>query len=257
MLARLPPYALAMLSSYVHECCQLCGQTIDVKPKLDIGGVADHAPFCHIPLYHAPFYHAPLLCMYCHAQWAGRLPIFAMRDDGREIALYASAYYDVPLKQVMTAFKDKGDVSSLMVLYHLMRYVKRPQGVNADNAVLIPTPTTSSRLVERGFYPVLILTRYLSFLWQIPMWQGVARLDNVIHQRGLSRSDRLHNVKHDFYLTDPLPVRHAILVDDVVTTGSTLLAMANAIWAEHPTAKIHGVCALHGREGIHLPILDG
>lgn len=240
-----------MLSSYMHECCQLCGQAIDVRPKLEMRGVANHAHF-----YHAFFYHAPLLCVYCHARWADRLPIFAMRDDGREIALHASAYYDVPLKQVMTTFKDKGDVSSLMVLYHLMRYVRRPKGVNADNAVLIPTPTTGTRLVERGFYPVLILTRYLSFLWQIPIWQGVSRLDNAIHQRGLSRSDRLHNVKHDFYLIAPMPARHAILVDDVVTTGSTLLAMANAIWAEYPTAKIHGVCVLHGREGIHLPILD-
>ncbi|MBE9595782.1 ComF family protein [Moraxella lacunata] len=182
------------------------------------------------------------------------MPIFVIRDDKQEMPLYAAAYYEVPLKRVMTVFKDKANVSSLMVLYHLMRYVRRPQGVSADNAVLVPTPTTGTRLVERGFHPVLILTKYLSFLWQIPIWQGISRLDNAIHQRGLSRSDRLYNVKHDFYLTDPLPTRHAILVDDVVTTGSTLLAMANAIWAEHSTTKIHGVCALHGRDGIHLPV---
>lgn len=238
-----------MLASYIHECCQLCGQAIDVRADLKMEHATQHAPF-----YHAPFYRTPLLCIYCHAQWADRLPIFVIRDDKQEMPLYAAAYYEVPLKRVMTVFKDKANVSSLMVLYHLMKYVKRPQGINADNAVLIPTPTTDSRLVERGFYPVLILTRFLSFLWQIPIWQGISRLDNGIHQRGLSRGERLQNVKHDFYLTGTLPTRHAILVDDVVTTGSTLLAMANAIWSEHATAKVHAVCVLHGREGIHLTI---
>lgn len=100
---------------------------MDVRADLKMEHATQHAPF-----YHAPFYRTPLLCIYCHAQWADRLPIFIIRDDKQEVPLYAAAYYEVPLKRVMTVFKDKANVSSLMVLYHLMKYVKRPQGINAD-----------------------------------------------------------------------------------------------------------------------------
>lgn len=210
-----------------------------VSPKSVFGGIVNRAP---------------LLCHYCHQEWAQNMPVFAINTHDKQVPLHASAYYDTPLKQAMTAFKDKGETSSLMVFYHLLRFMEPPLAVGSTETVLVPTPTTRSRLTERGFNPVLILAKYLSFLWQIPIWQGIARLDNVVHQRGLSRSDRLHNVKHDFYLTDTLPSRHVILIDDVVTTGSTLMAMMDAIWSDHPNTKIHAVCALHGRPDIHLPV---
>lgn len=243
MRVLLPPYAFAILTAYLHECCQLCGQTVSIKPKSDFRGVLNHAP---------------LLCHHCHHQWVRELPTFVIgandNNDKKQLPLYTSSYYEKPLSQVMTAFKDKGEVSSLMVLYHLLRFTRPPLGLEGNHAVLIPTPTTKGRLLERGFNPVLILAKYLSFLWQIPIWQGVSRMDNAVHQRGLGRSDRLQNVKHDFYLTDTLSTRQVILMDDVVTTGSTLGAMAEVIWSEYPHTKIHAVCVLHGREDIHLPI---
>lgn len=196
---------------------------------------------------------SPLLCHHCHEAWVGRLPVFGIEVTDGYIPLYVVSYYDTPLKHVMSAFKDKGEVSALMVLYHLLRFIKLPPKLNATNTVLIPVPTTNGRLAERGFNPVGILTRYLSFLWQIPIWQGVGRIDNEIHQRGLGRDDRLNNVKDDFYVADTLSARHAILVDDVVTTGSTLSAMAHALTQNFPKTNIHAVCVLHGRADMHLP----
>lgn len=243
-IATLPPYALAMLASRVHGICQLCGQ-MATKTKdceyLSGGAVAKLLN------------HTPLLCQHCHKAWTSQLPTFIISTDTKPILLYVSAYYDTPLSHIMSAFKDKGNISALMVLYHLLRFIKLPSHLTHANSVLIPTPTTPSRLVERGFYPVLTIAKYLSFLWQIPLWQGIHRLDNTTHQRGLSRTDRLENVKGDFYLTDTPPTRHLILIDDVITTGSTLTAMANAIWADFPQTHIHAVGVLHGRADIHLP----
>lgn len=242
-IAKLPPHALALLTSYIHEICQLCGQVIVCAPSSPFLGILNRAP---------------LLCQSCHQSWVKMLPAFmATAKDNRRIPLYTSAYYDAPLKQVMTAFKDNGDVSALMTIYHLLRFMPLPvhlDRLDANEVVLVPTPTSSSRLVERGFYPVLMLAQYLSFLWRIPVWHGIQRLDNTVHQRGLSRSDRLENVKHDFYLVEMPPVRHLIFVDDVVTTGSTLTAMAEAVWRDFPNHHISAVCALHGRADIHLPI---
>lgn len=243
--ATLPPYVLAILMAYVHGICQLCQRAAVMEPKIGfevgtgrLSGILNRAP---------------LVCHHCHHQWVGRLPSFVVEVDDRRIPLHVSAYYDVPLKQVMSAFKDKGDILALMVLYHLLRFVHLPKHLTAANSVLVPTPTTPSRLSERGFYPVLVLTRYLSYLWQIPIWQGIHRTDNITHQRGLGRADRLHNVKNDFYLTDVPSACNLIFVDDVVTTGSTLSAMASAIWVDFPTVDIYAVGVLHGREDIHLP----
>lgn len=246
-IATLPPYALAMLASHVHGICQLCGQK---ATKIQ--------PHEHLPTraFAKLLNHAPLLCQHCHEAWADNLPTFVISTHHQPIPLYVSAHYGTPLSQIMSAFKDKGDVMALMVLYHLLRFVRLPAHLTHANSVLVPTPTTPSRLVERGFYPVLTIAKYLSFLWQIPLWQGIDRLDNATHQRGLNRTDRLNNVKDDFYLTDTPPARHLILVDDVITTGSTLTAMSRAVWADFPQTRIHAVGILHGRVGIHLPTLN-
>lgn len=241
-VVRLPPYTLAMLASYVHGTCQLCRQAI----------ITNQAIMADMPK--GVLYRAPLLCQHCHQAWVGNLPVFGIEVADSHIPLYVASHYDTPLKHVMSAFKDKGEVSALLVLYHLLRFIKLPPKLNATNTVLIPVPTTNSRLAERGFNPVGILTRYLSFLWQIPIWQGIGRIDNEVHQRGLGRDDRLNNVKEDFYVVEALPTRHVILVDDVVTTGSTLSAMTHALMQAFPKTAISAVCVLHGRKDMHLPI---
>lgn len=222
---KFPPHVLAASYQRFLGDCHLCGQ-----PKKS--GV--------------------LICNYCHQQLQ-RVPILKIDD---KLPLIVGGFYDVPFNRVMSAYKDHEDLSALMVLYHLLCWLPRPKGLTAQTAIIIPTPTTKSRLIKRGFNPVLVLAKFLAYHWQIPLWQGVLREDNQIHQRGLSRSQRLKNVQEDFYLAETIPkVRHAILFDDVVTTGATLQAIAKVVQEHNPKIHTVGFAVLHGKPGIHLPFL--
>lgn len=239
-VVKLPPHILAVLATRVHELCHLCGRyieypvaTVSINKRLNVA----------------------LICAYCHQHLSHNLPIYSIKHPKADIPLYAASYYQPPLNRVMAMYKDYGGVSALMVLYHLLAVLPRPK-YQAGTTVLLPTPTTAGRILERGFNPVLILVRYLSYLWHLPIWQGIARIDNVTHQRGLGRAERLQNVKQDFYLDKELDFRvnHVILFDDVVTTGSTLSAMADILWKHYPDLEITAVSVLHGKYDMHLPV---
>lgn len=218
---------MAMLASRCHRSCHLCGEPNLGRVFAPIG--------------------KELLCQDC-AECVRPLPLMSVQG----MPLLVAGFYESPFHQVMTAYKDRENLSAFMVLYHLLSQLPKPK--NLTHAVIIPVPTTSDRLIERGFYPVLHLARALSYLWQIPIWQGISRHQNAIRQRGLDKSARLSNVKDDFYLVDELSVRQVVLFDDVVTTGATIEAMSEAIRTKYPKVKPIAVGVLHGKKDLHLPV---
>lgn len=111
----------------------------------------------------------------------------------------------------------------------MLRQLPRPKGCHSDNSVILPMPTTDSRLSKRGFDPVTILSIYLSKHWQIPLWHGVERKDDTLSQKGLDRTERLSNLNDAFMLIETPPVKRIILFDDVATTGSSLQALARSL----------------------------
>lgn len=227
---KLPPHMLALFGSRCHRKCHLCHQ---------LGGSGWFEPI-----------GSGLVCQNCHD--ALNRPSKVLDADG--VPLLVGSFYETPLNHLMSAYKDHQNLSALMVLYHILYHLPRPRGLMAERAVIVPTPTTPNRLIKRGFYPVLTMAKFLSYLWQIPIWQGIQRSENTTHQRGLSREERLNNVRNDFYLSKPLSAYQVVIFDDVVTTGATLSAMAQAVRADYPKTKLIAVCALHGKTDLHLPV---
>lgn len=78
----------------------------------------------------------------------------------------------------------------------------------------------------------MILATQLSKHWQIPLWQGVSRIDNTVSQQGLTRAERLSNLDNAFALTEKPPVKRLLLFDDVATTGASLQALGHAIYSQ-------------------------
>lgn len=109
----------------------------------------------------------------------------------------------------------------------------RVAGAGGD--LLVPVPVHAARARVRGFDQAVLLARNASRALGIPWLAALERSRNTTLQFDLGRTERRANVHGAFALrgpTDSVAVRGrwVVLVDDVVTTGSTLVACAEALY---------------------------
>ena len=91
-------------------------------------------------------------------------------------------------------------------------------------------PLHITRLRERGINQAHEIARYPPSRLRIPVGtQYVRRRVPTLEQSGLSLAQRRENVRGAFEVVRPIQARRVALVDDVLTTGSTALAAAQAL----------------------------
>ena len=129
---------------------------------------------------------------------------------------------------------------------HLMKYHHRPhigtilgryaaaelQQVYADATLLLPIPLHPARLRRRGYNQSLYIARGMSQIMQIPIDErSVIRTVKNETQTARHGYERYLNTRDIFRVIHPesLSGQHILIVDDVVTTGSTIESCAHAI----------------------------
>jgi len=98
--------------------------------------------------------------------------------------------------------------------------------------LLIPVPLHPKRLRQRGFNQAGRLATALGHRLGLPVLDhALVRSRNSASQVGLSRTQRLANMRGAFALVDATAVegRRILLIDDVMTTGATVDACARAL----------------------------
>jgi ComF family protein len=100
------------------------------------------------------------------------------------------------------------------------------------NALLVPLPATAAHIRERGYDQAVLVARQLSRLSGLPMASVLARSGNH-HQLGADRRTRLQQLQPALRVTRPdrITGHPLILIDDVLTTGSSLTAAARVLRA--------------------------
>jgi len=110
----------------------------------------------------------------------------------------------------------------------LMADVWRASSLSAD--CIVPVPLHPNRQRARGYNQAVLLARALAEFAQIPLAeQHLKRVRDTVSQVGLSAEERLSNVRGAFSAADSLCGKRVFLLDDVCTSGATLVACAAAI----------------------------
>ena len=96
--------------------------------------------------------------------------------------------------------------------------------------VIVPVPLHRRRLAQRGYNQALELARWIGRGRGIPVAVRVCRRRRATaEQSGLSAGERRRNVSDAFIIDKSFSARHVAIVDDVMTTGSTLNELAGAL----------------------------
>ena len=157
-------------------------------------------------------------------------------------AVHAAFDYAFPLDRLLPRLKFHGDFAAGRVLAHCMAEhfanLPRPQA-------LVPVPLHRARLRRRGFDQALELARPLARALDLPLRDGLLhRCRATQAQSRLDADARSRNLRGAFQV-DPaaaLPM-HVALVDDVMTTGATLHAVADVLRAAGVARIDAWVCA--------------
>jgi len=95
---------------------------------------------------------------------------------------------------------------------------------------LIPVPLHPIKFRERGFNQAEWIANGLGKTIQIPVrTQLMKRVKHTISQTTLNREERLNNMKKAFKINEDVSDRNIGIVDDVLTTGSTISSMASLL----------------------------
>jgi len=136
----------------------------------------------------------------------------------RTIALFR---YEESIIQLITSLKFNKDLVAAKLLGRLfIESLECSNGMLPD--LIIPVPLHKKRLRKRGFNQALEIAKPIAKKFKIPMSRNhCIRKMNTPPQMDLPANERHKNVRNAFEIKKPIKVNHVVIMDDVITTGST------------------------------------
>ena len=160
--------------------------------------------------------------------WRGRTCGACLRQPPAFVRTRAPLRYSDEIAWLVRRFKFQASPRAGTVLLALLETALSEEA-RAWPEALVPVPLHARRARGRGFDQAEWLAARLARRLGVPLLRG-RRLHDTPSQRGLDRSERRANLRGGFRVEVALPARVALL-DDVMTTGATLDALARACLA--------------------------
>ena len=145
-------------------------------------------------------------------------------------SLRAWTVFDAPIRSALHKLKYKRDVSmGDAIAAHMLPFVRN---LKWPVDVVIPVPLGRQRMRERGYNQVAMIAMPLAMALGHQYEPDVLmRHKETRSQVGLSREERRRNVHEAFRAGTGVKDKIVLIMDDVSTTGSTLSASAQAMYA--------------------------
>ena len=213
------------LAWLLPRACVLCHQSSGATSVCD--GCRDDLPWlgatclrCGLPL---PAGASPGLCGGC----GGRRPSQA---EARVLAAFS---YEYPVDRLVTGAKFHRQLHFARALGELLALALVGSGAAAQPPdLLVPVPLHRQRLLERGYNQAEEIASPVAAALGLALSPRLCqRVRHTPEQTGLSAAQRRRNLRHAFAVRGACAGARVAVIDDVITTGSTAAALAQALRA--------------------------
>ncbi|MBI1905971.1 MAG: ComF family protein [Rhodocyclales bacterium] len=222
VLASVRTLTSALTGWLAPHACFVCGATGVVAPVCaacddELPRLGDACPVCATPTL--------------DAQACGR----CLREPPAYDTTVALFEYRLPVDRMVQALKYRHRLALAAYFSRLMAGACRP---DRPVDMILPMPLHGARLRERGFNQAVELARPLARAWGLPLELArVERVSNVAPQASLPWKARRLNMRGAFGCHGSLEGKKVLVVDDVMTTGATLDALASLL-KRHGAARV-------------------
>ena len=193
----------------------------------------------------------PANCLFCELPPKPICDSCAARFDGRVREVSRGGLtglglfeFDQDASAAISAFKEHGQFAianqlverlvSLSVLAQLKTF--KPH-------VLVAMPSAAKSFAKRGFSPAEVVALALARHAKLPVQRGALRLTRTTQdQAALGIAGRAENLVGAMSASSALANRRVLIVDDIVTTGASVIEAARAI--EQAGAEVAGFFSL-------------
>ncbi|OGT65588.1 MAG: hypothetical protein A3J38_04175 [Gammaproteobacteria bacterium RIFCSPHIGHO2_12_FULL_45_9] len=148
--------------------------------------------------------------------------------------IFALFAYQAPITQLILQLKFHHQLVYARILGELLaaKIAQTWYQTTALPTVIIPVPLHSTRLQERGFNQAVEIARSLAKILLLPIDRySCSRIKSTSPQMTLSADKRRQNMQQAFHVSSDFTGITVAIVDDVVTTGSTVAELSRAIKA--------------------------
>lgn len=154
----------------------------------------------------------PYLCYNCYKKISEKIKVCKVEN------LYYTTYYDRDIKRLVTSFKLKnrrylGEVIGRLIEEKIKKIV-----LAEDVDLIIPVPISKKRKRSRGYNQVEDILKHVGI-----GYSTLKRVKNTLPMHSLlDKKLRKENVSGSFESELAVEGRNILIVDDIVTTGSTI-----------------------------------
>ena len=144
--------------------------------------------------------------------------------------------YQDPVSGLIKSFKTKEQPVKAQGLAVLLKERMETEFPEKQFDLVVPVPMTAQDRFKRGFNQSELLGKRLAKYCGIRFAPCLKKVRQTKPQHTLKRWERLINVKNAFRWDQKTDIsnKDILLIDDVVTTGSTLVACRDALKEGHP-----------------------
>lgn len=224
-----------MFRTLTNGCCLLCATPVSAQTGL-----------CQACLLELPYLHCP--CRRCALELGPTPPAHGYCEQCLQEPPFfdyshALGRYEYPLQELITRFKFNAKLSVGRALTFALAHEIANELQQDPPEAFLPVPLHTKRIRDRGFNQSTEIAKLLAKHVGVPLLDDYChRLRATASQRGLTAPARASNLSGAFGIKqNNKNWQHIAIVDDVVTTKSTVNAIAQLL-KQKGVRKVGVIC---------------